>query len=137
VCYNVWVEAEGPRIREKMTKVFVDDHFHYQDEDHRYEHGEFDNPDEAVAVCKQIVDRSLEPMLKANPNITAEGLFQIYAMFGEDPFVIPGNAFSAWDYAKDRCEVLTNLAYTANLAHQIATAPLRLLPEIDAPPIAP
>ena len=87
-----------------MTKVFVDDHFHYQDEEHRYEHGEFDNPDEAVAVCKQIVDGCLEHMLK--PGMTAEALFELYAMFGEDPFVVPDNAFSAWDYAKERCEVL-------------------------------
>jgi hypothetical protein len=89
-----------------MTKVFVDDHFHYQDEDHRYEHGEFENPDEAVAVCKQIVDGCLEHMLK--PGMTADALFQLYAMFGEDPFVIPGNGFYAWDYAKERCEVLAH-----------------------------
>jgi hypothetical protein len=123
-----------------MTKVFVDDHFHYQDEDHRYEHGEFANPDEAVAVCKQIVDDCLEHMRK--PGITAEALFDLYAMFGEDPFVIPGNGFSAWDYAKERCEVITqapsaNLEHAAYLAHQIATAPLFLFPEIVAPPIAP
>jgi hypothetical protein len=123
-----------------MTKVFVDDHFHYQDEDHRYEHGEFDSPDEAVAACKRIVEECLEHMLK--PNMTAEALFELYAMFGEDPFVIPAHAFSAWDYAKERCEVLTqvppaNLEHAAKLAHQIATAPIFLLPEIKAPPIAP
>jgi hypothetical protein len=123
-----------------MTKVFVDDHFHYQDEDHRYEHGEYDNPDEAVAVCKQIVDECLEHMLKRG--MTAAALFRLYAMFGEDPFVIPGHAFSAWDYAEERCEVLTrappaNLEQATDLAYQIATAPLFLLPEIKAPPIAP
>ena len=123
-----------------MTKVFVDDHFHYQDEDHRYEHGEFENPDEAVAVCKQIVDECLEHMLK--PGMTAEALFDLYATFGEDPFVVPAHAFSAWDYAKERCEVLTqappaNFEHAANLAHRIATAPLFLLPEIDAPPVSP
>jgi hypothetical protein len=46
------------------------------------------------------------------------------------------------DYAKERCEALTrspaaNFEHAANLAHQIATAPLFLLPEIDAPPITP
>jgi hypothetical protein len=112
--------------------------------------GGFDNPDEAVAVCKQIVDECLEHMLK--PGMTAEALFDLYAMFGEDfdlyamlgddPFVIPAHAFSAWDYAKERCEVLTqahaaNLEQAANLAHQIATAPIFLLPEIEAPPTAP
>ena len=112
--------------------------------------GEFDKPDGAVAVCKLIVDECLERMLK--PGMTAEVLFDLYAMcgddfdlyamLGDDPFVIPAHAFSAWDYAKERCEVLTqappaNLEHVANLAHQIATAPLFMLPEIDAPPIAP
>ena len=111
--------------------------------------GGFDNPDEAVAVCKQIVDECLEHMLK--PGMTAEALFDLYAMceddfdvyaiLGDDPF-IPAHAFSALDYAKERCEVLTrapaaNLEHAANLAYQIATAPLRLLPEIDAPPVVP
>ena len=102
--------------------------------------GEFDNPDEAIAVCKQIVDECLEHMLK--PGMTAEALFDLYATFGEDPFVVPAHAFSAWDYAKERCEVLTqappaNFEHAANLAHRIATAPLFLLPEIDAPPVSP
>jgi len=124
-----------------MTKVFVDDHFHYQDLEHRYEHGEFDNPDEAVAVCKQIVDSCLEPMLK--PGMTAEALFDVYVMFGDDPFVVPANGFSAWHYAKERCEVLTrappaNFEHAANLAHRIATAPICLVPpDINAPPLAP
>jgi hypothetical protein len=111
--------------------------------------GGFNNPDGAVAVCKLIVDERLEHMLK--PGMTAEALFDLYANFGEDfdlyamlgdDPVIPAHAFSALDYAKERCEVLTrtpaaNLEHAANLAHQIAKAPLFLLPEIDAPSIAP
>jgi hypothetical protein len=111
--------------------------------------GGFDKPNGAVAVGKLIVDECLERMLK--PGMTAEALFDlyemseddfdVYAILGDDPF-IPDHAFSARDYAKERCEVLTrspaaNLEYAAKLAYQIATAPLRLLPEIDAPPITP
>jgi hypothetical protein len=98
--------------RRKMTKVSTN--------------GGFDKPDGAVAVCKQIVDECLERMLK--PGMTAEVLFDLYAMVGDDfdlyamlgdvPFIIPAHAFSARDYAKERCEVLTQ-------------------PETDAPPIAP
>ena len=111
--------------------------------------GGVDKPNGAVAVGKLIVDERLERMLK--PGMTAEALFDlyemseddfdVYAILGDDPF-IPAHAFSALDYAKERCEVLTqapaaNFEYAANLAFQIATAPLFLLPEIDAPPVVP
>jgi hypothetical protein len=88
----------------------IDDNFHYQDEDHRYEHGRFDSADEAVAVCKQIVDECLEHMLK--PGMTAAALYELWVMFGEDPYIMPVDrtearvTFSAADYAKERCEVL-------------------------------
>jgi hypothetical protein len=110
--------------------------------------GGFDKPN--VAVCKQIVDECLQHMLK--PGMTADALYEQWVMFGDDfdlyaivgddePF-IPAHKFSALDYAKERCEALTqaaaaNFEHAANLAHRIATAPLRLLPEIDAPPIVP
>jgi len=91
-------------------RVLIDDNFHYMDEDHRYEHGVFGTADEAVSVCKQIVDGCLESMLK--PDTTAGGLYEQYVTFGEDPYVKPVDpaearvTFSAWDYAKARCQVL-------------------------------
>jgi hypothetical protein len=91
-------------------RVFVDDNFHYMDEDERYELGVFGTIDEAVAACKGIVDRCLEAMLK--PEATAAGLYEQYVNFGEDPYIKPDDpaaarvAFSAWDYAKERCQVL-------------------------------
>jgi hypothetical protein len=114
---------------------------------------------ENVAVCKLIVDECLEHMLK--PGMTADALygqwvmdgddfdlyasvgddFDLYAMLNDAPSIIPARAFSAKDYAKERCAALTQepaarLEHAAALAHQIATAPLFLLPVIDAPPIA-
>ena len=91
-------------------KVLIDDNFHYMDEDHRYEHGVFGTAGEAVAACKRIVDEELTYMLK--PGMTADALYQLWVMFGEDPYVMPVDptdarvAFSAWEYAKERCEVL-------------------------------
>jgi hypothetical protein len=44
--------------------------------------------------------------------MTADALYQLWVIFGEDPYVMPVDrtdarvAFSAWDYAKERCEVL-------------------------------
>jgi hypothetical protein len=91
--------------------VLIDDNFHYTDEKHRYEHGVYGTADEAIAACKQIVDRCLKSMLK--PGMTAAALYGLYVSFGEDPFVVAvdptdaGVTFSAWDYANEQCEVLT------------------------------
>lgn len=91
-------------------KVLIDDNFHFMDEDHRYEWGVFGTADEAVAACKRIVDNELTYMLK--PDTTADDLYGLWVMFGEDPYVMPLNrtdarvGFAACDYAKERCEVL-------------------------------
>ena len=85
-------------------QVFVDDNFHYQDETERITDGVFDTAEEAVAACKEIVDKSLRHLYKQHPD-TAERLYDDYQDFGDDPFVrsdSPGCKFSAWNYAKHR-----------------------------------
>jgi len=91
-------------------KVFVDDNFHYMDESERYELGEFTSLDAAIVASKKIVD---EYLLSAyRPGMTAQALFGSYTSFGEDPFIVAvpsketGVLFSAWDYAKRRCDEL-------------------------------
>lgn len=86
--------------------VMVDDNFHFTDENERYNSGEYETYDEAVAKCKAIVDEYLESALE--PGITAEQLYTSYQMFGEDPFIIgeKGYTYSSWDYAKGRCSDL-------------------------------
>jgi hypothetical protein len=85
-------------------QVFVDENFHYMDEDERYCLGEFESLDAAVAKCREIVDAFLAANYKAG--MTADQLYQQYTGFGEDPFIRGGDeaGFSAWDYAKARCE---------------------------------
>ena len=98
-----------------VGKVFVDDNFHYMDEDERYLLGEFDSREEAVAVCKKIVDDFLSSQIK--PGITAEDLFQHYSSFGEDPIIVgddSSNPFSALDYAKERCAVICGSGVSSN-----------------------
>jgi len=51
-------------------KVLVDDNFHYMDEDERYELGEFDTSEDAIAPCKKIVDECLRGSHK--PGITSK-----------------------------------------------------------------
>jgi hypothetical protein len=92
-------------------RVLVDDHFHYQDERYRYELGTFDTLAEAVAACRQIVDRNLLQMSEKNK--TAKDLFDVYMLMGDDPFILPvpiGSEkieFSAAEYARDRSRVIT------------------------------
>jgi len=85
-------------------RVFVDDNFHFMDEDERYEHGSYDTLEEAIAVSKGIVDEFLSAHHK--PGMTAAELYAGYTGYGEDPFIQgPGSscAFSAWNYAESRC----------------------------------
>jgi len=87
--------------------VFVDDNFHYMDEEERYKLGEFDTREEALAAAKKIVDEFLDPSYE--PWMTAHEMYEGYVMFGEDPFIVPddpADRFSAWDYAKERCAML-------------------------------
>jgi hypothetical protein len=87
--------------------VFVDDNFHYMDEDERYKLGEFDTREEALAAAKKIIEEFLDPAYE--PWMTAQEMYEGYVMFGEDPFIVPDDPadhFSAWDYAKERCAML-------------------------------
>jgi hypothetical protein len=91
-------------------KVMVDDNFHYQKEDERTEQGVYNTLQEAVVVCRGIVDKSLEEGYR--PGISAKELYDLYVSFGEDPFIVALDGadepaeFSAWSYAKERCQII-------------------------------
>lgn len=90
-------------MKKQTFTVMVDDFFHYQDRSERYKNGEYDTLEEAIAVCKQIVDDGLRGAYL--PGLDAKGIseaFGQYSMFGEDPYIIESNAFSAAKYA-DQC----------------------------------
>jgi hypothetical protein len=85
--------------------LYVDDNFHYMDEEERYKAGEFESLADAVAKAKQIVDEFLAAAYKEG--MTDEELHHQYVSFGEDPFIVggpPASDFSAWDYARQRCQ---------------------------------
>lgn len=88
-----------------VYEVYVDDNFHFMDEDERYKKGEYETEDEAIAVMKAIVDECIIPAYNANPTVSAESLYNGYTMFGDDPFC-PMSRFSSWDYAKELCNDL-------------------------------
>ncbi len=90
-----------------MFSVRVWDNFHYMDEDEAYIRGEYPTWDEAVAAARRLVDLSLAECYK--PGMTAADLYSYYTSFGDDTSVVPepkGHHFSAWGYARDRCEEL-------------------------------
>ena len=91
--------------------VLVDDTFYSTDQSHRYSKGEYETYGEALAVCREIVDRFLHH--ECASGVPASAVYLRYMMFGKEPSIVeyaespdtsPG--FSAWDYAKARCEEL-------------------------------
>jgi hypothetical protein len=94
--------------------VIIDDNFHYQDESERVTHGEFKTAAEAIAACRAVVDEFLAGAFK--PGMSATVLWDTYRDFGDDPFIVPADSkaapvtFSAWQYARERCEVLAATA---------------------------
>lgn len=113
-------------------QVFVDDNFHYMEEDERYLGGEFDTYEEAIAFCKKIVDEFLVKSRK--PEMNANELYNYYLDFGEDPFVRSNNPgidihskefkqYSSWNYALkksiDMCDKIGVTAITDKLLNAI------------------
>ena len=89
-------------------RVLVDDNYHFMDESERYELGTYATLEAAIQAAQAVVDDFLLSALQ--PGQTAQELYVIYTGFGEDPFIAslegkPG-LFSAWDYARARCEAL-------------------------------
>jgi hypothetical protein len=105
-------------------EVWVDDNFDFMDDSGRVLLGRYRTYEEAEAAAKAIVDRFLEENLRNTKS--AEDLYDSYTSFGDDPFIkgpdavvwetnpetgglSPRPRFSAWNYARQRCEeIFTN-----------------------------
>ena len=93
----------------KKYTVYVDDNFHYMDEEERYKSGEFDDCESAMKHCKEIVDEYLINAYKSG--MTWDQLLSSYKSFGEDPWISSSDEsckFSAWNYAERRCKEICN-----------------------------
>ena len=87
--------------------VLVDDNAHYMDESERYKLGEFATAEAALAAARRLVDDELNSHYQ--PGMAAAELFALYTSFGVDPFIVSDDVdcrFSAWDYARERCQEL-------------------------------
>jgi len=85
-------------------EVFVDDNFHYMDEDERYSAGVFQTYSEALRHAKGIVEKSLRDLHETGKG--ADDLMASYVSFGQDPWIRPTphgtERFSARAYAPQR-----------------------------------
>lgn len=94
--------SEEEAHEHRTFEVFVDDNFHYMDEDERYSAGVFRTYDTALKRAKRIVDKSLSELWE--PGMDTGDLMARYVMFGEDPWISPTptatERFSARDYAR-------------------------------------
>ena len=88
--------------------VYVDDNYHLPPDDERYKLGDFVTLDEAVAACKRMVDQFLR--VEVSSDRTAAERYEQNTGYGPDPFIVTDDpdvghpAFSAWSYAKQRCQ---------------------------------
>lgn len=53
----------------RKFEVFVDDNFHFMDEDERTSSGQFETLDEAITKCQGIVDESLRHLYKPGMSV--------------------------------------------------------------------
>jgi hypothetical protein len=91
--------------------VLVDDNSHYMDENERFTHGEFESAETALNAAKALVDADLNSLYRAG--MTADELYRHYTTFGIDPFISSEDTncrFSAWSYAKERCQQICGMA---------------------------
>ena len=91
-------------------KVIGADNAHYMDAGEDADQGVYQTYEEAVAVCRDIVERSLA--WHYQPGMSGDELYDYYTSFGDDPFIVAvgdaplGERFSAWTYAKERCRAI-------------------------------
>lgn len=84
--------------------IRIFDKYHHWDEASTYDHGSYETYEEAVIAAKKIVEEFFSGECK--PGKTSGDLMASFAMYGEDPVVIPeepgkGEIFSPHEYAEE------------------------------------
>ncbi len=100
----------GTMARSKFSySVYVDDNYSLPPDEERYKLGDFATFEKAVAACKRLVDEFLKIEVLSDKALAKR--YEDYTHFGPDPFIVtdaPADLhppFSAWSYAKERCQV--------------------------------
>lgn len=88
-------------------QIILHENGRYMDDEGRYDGPAFASQEEAIAAAKAMVDDDLRSLKQ--PEMAADELFSSYTMFGVEPQIVSAGGdvnFSAWAYAKTRCEEL-------------------------------
>lgn len=107
---NPWAPGDISPVRTTNETpsytVYVDDNFHFMDEDERYTLGTYEKLGEALHKCMEMV--GLYMLEQDYPSMKGEDLYDSYTSFGEDPFIIGPMPieFSSWDYAESLANYL-------------------------------
>lgn len=91
--------TDSPALR---FVVIVEDNFHYQDADERYELGRFPTIEDAIATCERLVTESLAHLFVAG--MSADELYEQYMAFGDDAFIFDIAADHPADVPWSACE---------------------------------
>ena len=98
------IKKREPKIGgDKATSftVFIDDNFHYMDEDGCTTLGEYTTAEEAIQAARNVIDEYLLDAWK--PGQDAKCLFEAWCSFGEESWISPPVGFDAREYARQRC----------------------------------
>jgi hypothetical protein len=90
-----------PKPPSNPFTVRVSDNWDHDDPG--YAQGSYPTLEEAIAACRGIVHESLTGIFK--PGMSAETLLSRWCSGGQGAGIVgaPGQPFSAWRYAKERC----------------------------------
>jgi hypothetical protein len=108
-----YLKANPTHSQTAPYTVCVDDNYHHGEESYRYKAGTYTDCESAIAACRKIVDE----FLAARGDDQKQDLFDSYRQFGEDPFIVTSDkncVFSAWNYARQRCQELADAATKAD-----------------------
>ena len=64
-------------------KVWIDDNFHFMNENERFFHGEFDTPTQSIVASQKIVDDNIESIKEQETD--PDKAYERYVCFGDDP----------------------------------------------------
>ena len=93
-----------------MVSIYVDNNSREDDKPIRRKHGGCDQYADAVRVCKEIVNASVQEFF--DYDVDEQANLDRYVIWGESPWILPepdGEHFSAFDYARERIRELIRL----------------------------
>ena len=106
----------------KRYKVVIDDNFNYARDAERQDYAQCYTLSSAVAECQRVITEDLKELLENEPDLTPDELFENWAMFGEEPWIVGDSTFSAHEFARRKANSLAKKASNSWLTNIINVA---------------